>query len=317
MMGCTDRHCRYFHRLLAPRARLYTEMIPAAALVHRDGTARLAHHPAEHPLAIQLGGSDPDLLAAAAERAAGAGFDEINLNCGCPSPRVQRGAFGAVLMLEPGRVAAMVRAMARASGLAVTVKCRIGVDEHDDFAVLARFAEAVAGAGCRTLIVHARKAWLEGLSPKANRTVPPLDHERVYRLKETFPELRVVTNGGIASVEEATRHLGHVDGVMIGRAAYERPWLLVELSQSLWRGACAPTLKQVAEAMAVYAQEMQRHGVPLQAIYRHLLGLGRGQPGARAFRRLLSARMRDPGAPPGLLLEAVALLQSAHQAEAA
>ena len=291
MMDWTDRHCRYFHRLLAPRALLYTEMVHAAAIVRGDGARLLAHDPHERPLALQLGGSDPQELARAAAIGAMHGFDEINLNCGCPSPRVQRGRFGACLMAEPERVAAGVAAMVAAlpATLPVTVKCRIGIDDSEEFDFLARFVEHVAAAGSATFVVHARKAWLRGLSPKQNREVPPLRYPVVHRLKRSFPALRIVLNGGLSRPSQALAELAHVDGVMIGREAYQNPWSLTEFHAALYPGAApAPSRTAVLARMAAYAAAQQRNGVPLHAVTRHLLGLFNGVPGARAWRRQLA-----------------------------
>ena len=234
MMDWTDRHCRFFHRLLTGRARLYTEMVTAEAILHGDRQRLLAFNAEEHPVALQLGGSDPARLAQAATIGEGFGYDEINLNVGCPSDRVQEGRFGACLMAEPDLVARCVAAMRTRVAVPVTVKCRIGIDDQDSEADLERFVSAVANAGCKTFIVHARKAWLEGLSPKENREVPPLDYGRVYRLKAAHPELEIILNGGIGSLEEAATHLAHVDGVALGRAAYQNPYLLAEVDGRLF-----------------------------------------------------------------------------------
>jgi len=305
MMDWTDRHCRWFHRQLAPHARLYTEMVPTGAVIFGDARRHLGFSPEERPLAVQFGGSDPGHLARCAELAEACGFDEVNLNCGCPSPRVRSGAFGVVLMLEPGKVAACVAAMRRATSLPVTVKCRIGVDDHDDFDFLLRFVETVAEAGCGTFVVHARKAWLEGLSPRENREVPPLDYGRVYRLKERLPELVIVLNGGIRTPEEASIHLRYVDGVMIGREAYTNPWVLPALERALFDPGFWPTRRQVLERVADYARRAhERDGVPVYAVARHLLGLANGLPGARHFRRVLSERTRGRDVDPDVLLDA-------------
>ncbi len=317
MMDRTDRHCRMFHRQLAPHARLYTEMVATSAVLYGDVARHLAFSPEERPLAVQFGGSDPDDLARCAERAAAWGYDEINLNCGCPSPRVRRGAFGAVLMLEPARVAACVRAMAAASGLSISVKCRIGVDEQDDFAFLARFVERVAAAGCRIFIVHARKAWLEGLSPKQNREVPPLDHERVYRLKEAFVGLVVVLNGGIRNVPDALAHLRHVDGVMIGREAYANPWRLVELEQALFDPQFAPRREDIVRTMTAYARRLEAEGVPPRAVFRHLLGLANGLAGARRYRRILGEALAAGDRGAAALVEAFEAVRDASRAPVA
>lgn len=295
MMDWTDRHCRYFHRLLSPHARLYTEMVAAAALVRGQRAHLLAHDASEHPVALQLGGADPAELAEAARYGAEAGYDEINLNVGCPSDRVQSGRFGACLMREPGLVADCVRAMREAVTVPVTVKCRIGVDDQDDDADLFAFAKCMSDAGVRVLIVHARKAWLEGLSPKENREVPPLNYTRVYRLKREFPDLRVIINGGIDGLAAVGEHLRHVDGVMLGRLAYHDPYALAAIDSVLFGGA-APTREAVLERLAPYAETQRARGVRLASITRHILGLYHGQPGGKAFRRMLSERTRSAGA---------------------
>lgn len=290
MMDWTDRHCRYFHRLLAPHALLYTEMVTAAAVIHGDRARLLGHDAAEHPLALQLGGSEPSQLAQAARIGADFGYEEINLNVGCPSDRVQSGRFGACLMREPALVADCVRAMREAlagRAVEVTVKCRIGVDEQDEYAGLADFVEHVHAAGCATFIVHARKAWLQGLSPKENREVPPLNYERVYRLKHEHPQLTIIINGGITRVDAVCEHLQHVDGVMLGRAAYHEPWILAELEQTLF-GAPLPTRDEVLARLRPYVEAHLAAGDRLQHVTRHILGLYQGLPGARAFRRVLS-----------------------------
>ena len=289
MMDLTDRHCRYFHRLLGPRARLYTEMVTAAALVRGDRAHLLAHNPEEHPLALQLGGSDPVELAQAARYGELAGYDEINLNVGCPSDRVQSGRFGACLMREPKLVADCVRAMCAAVSIPVTVKCRIGVDDQDDDADLFAFAACMVEAGVRVLIVHARKAWLKGLSPKQNREVPPLNYARVYRLKHEFPSLTVVINGGIDGLPAVREHLRHVDGVMLGRLAYHDPHALARIDAALWAG---PVIArgEAMQRMRPYIETRRADGVRLAAITRHLLGLYHGEPGGKAFRRVLSER---------------------------
>jgi tRNA-dihydrouridine synthase A len=305
MMDWTDRHCRYFHRLLAPRALLYTEMVHHGAVLFGDAERHLAFDPAEHPLALQLGGSEPVALARAARIGAEFGYDEVNLNCGCPSDRVRRGSFGACLMAEPGRVADSVAAMRAAVDVPVTVKCRIGIDDSEEFAFLARFVETVGAAGCRTFVVHARKAWLKGLSPKENREVPPLRHEVVHRLKREFPALEIVLNGGIRAREAARAHLQWVDGVMVGREAYENPWSLRAFQGALLDAEPPPrTRAEIVEAMVAYAERQARRGVPPRAIARHMLGLFNGLPGARAWRRRLSLLQASDG--PATLREAAA-----------
>jgi tRNA-dihydrouridine synthase A len=296
MMDWTDRHCRFFHRLLSPHARLYTEMVTAAALVHGDRLHLLEHNQQEHPVALQLGGSVPADLAQAARYGAEAGYDEINLNVGCPSDRVQSGRFGACLMLEPALVADCVRSMREAVALPVTVKCRIGVDDQDSEAGLHEFTQRMLDAGVQVLVVHARKAWLNGLSPKENREVPPLDYDRVYRLKQAFPELSVIINGGISSVDAVLAHLQHVDGVMLGRSVYQHPWILAELEQCLW-GSSVPSRIEVLRQMRPYIEAELARGGKLKHVVRHVLGLFHGQPGARSFRRVLSegSHLEDAG----------------------
>lgn len=291
MMEWTDRHCRYFHRLLAPDARLYTEMVVAQAAIHGDRQRLLGFDRAEHPVALQLGGSDPALLAQAARIGVDFGYDEINLNCGCPSDRVQSGRFGACLMLEPALVGDCYAAMRAAvpADVPVTIKCRLGVDDHDDEAFFRQFVDTVAAAGCRVFVVHARKAWLSGLSPKQNREIPPLDRARVLRLKRDRPELAVVLNGGIRTPDDLDGALATLDGVMLGRAAYHEPYLLTAWQQALFaRPAPAPSRAQVLDGMRAYIAAHLAQGGELRHIGRHLLGLYQGEPGARGFRRTLS-----------------------------
>jgi tRNA-dihydrouridine synthase A len=289
MMDWTDMHCRYFHRLLSPNARLYTEMVTAAALIHGDRARLLAHNPEEHPVALQVGGAEPRELALAARLGEDAGYDEINLNVGCPSDRVQSGRFGACLMREPALVADCVRAMRDAVRVPVTVKCRIGVDDQDDDRDLFAFASCMADAGVEVLIVHARKAWLQGLSPKQNREVPPLNYARVHRLKREFPELTVVINGGLDGLPAVQEHLPHVDGVMLGRLAYHEPYALACIDAAL-TGGVPPSREAVMLRMRGYIERQRAGGVRLAAITRHLLGLYHGQTGGKAFRRVLSER---------------------------
>ena len=295
MMDWTDRHCRYFHRLLSPRARLYTEMVTSAALVRGKQLRLLEHSQQEHPVALQLGGSEPQELAVAARYGMDAGYDEINLNVGCPSDRVQSGRFGACLMREPALVGDCVKAMRDAVDVPVTVKCRIGVDEQDDYADLQHFTETMLGAGVQVLVVHARKAWLQGLSPKENREIPPLNYERVYRLKREFPQLVIVINGGITTVEEVQAHLAQVDGVMLGRAAYHDPYVLARVEAALY-GEPLPSREDVLRRLRPYVEAELARGTALKHISRHLLGLYQGEPGARGFRRLLSEGAHLPGA---------------------
>jgi tRNA-dihydrouridine synthase A len=305
MMDWTDRHCRYFHRLLSPRARLYTEMVTSAALVRGKQLRLLEHSQQEHPLALQLGGSDPHELAQAARYGAEAGYDEINLNVGCPSDRVQSGRFGACLMREPALVGDCMKAMRDAVSVPVTVKCRIGVDDQDDYAGLQHFTETMLEAGVEVLVVHARKAWLQGLSPKENREIPPLDYERVYRLKREFPHLIVVINGGITTVEQVQVHLAQLDGVMLGRAAYHDPYLLAQVEAALY-GEPLPQRDDVLRHLRTYVEAELARGTALKHISRHLLGLYQGEPGARAFRRTISEGAHLPGAGWTLLEQAIA-----------
>ena len=300
MMDWTDTHCRVFHRLLAPHARLYTEMVHANAVIHGDRAKLLAQDPVEHPVALQLGGSEPALLAQAARIGAQAGFDEVNLNCGCPSDRVQAGRFGACLMREPGLVADSVAAMVAAlagdgRAVPVTVKCRLGIDDDESYDVFRDFIDRVADAGCRTFVVHARNAWLKGLSPKENRTVPPLRYDWAYRLKRERPELQVVVNGGIATLEEATAHLQHADGAMLGRAAYHDPWLLHRLDVA-WFGGELQTRAELLQALRPHVEAWLAQGIALKHVTRHLLGLFNGERGGRAFRQVLSEGAHRPGA---------------------
>ncbi|MEJ2432888.1 MAG: tRNA dihydrouridine(20/20a) synthase DusA [Pseudolabrys sp.] len=312
-MDWTDRHCRFFHRLLTRRALIYTEMLTTGAVLHGNRNLLLGHDQAEHPVALQLGGCEPAALAEAARIGADFGYDEINLNVGCPSDRVQEGRFGAYLMAEPALVADCVAAMKAAVRVPVTVKCRIGIDAQDPEQTLFGFTEAVKAAGCDALIVHARKAWLKGLSPKANRDVPPLDYALVRRLKAAHPDLAVVLNGGIGSLEQAQAELGCLDGVMMGRAAYQEPWRLLGVDP-LFYGDPAPfaSAKEAGLALIPYIErELAKggdKGVRLSAITRHVLGLFRAVPGARAFRRHLATEAVKPGASAAVLAEALALV---------
>jgi tRNA-dihydrouridine synthase A len=309
MMDWTDRHCRVFHRLLSRRARLYTEMLTTGAILHGDRARLLGFDASEHPLALQLGGSDPADLATSAKIGEDFGYDEINLNVGCPSDRVKDGRFGACLMAEPELVASCVDAMKRAVKIPVTVKCRIGIDDQDPEVSLDALARGVIAAGADVLIVHARKAWLNGLSPKENRDIPPLDYDRVYRLKAALPHVPIIINGGIATVEEARAHLDHVDGVMLGRAAYQEPWRLLNVDPLLF-GQSAPhaTMKDAFEAMAPYIERELARGTRLHAITRHFVGAFHAVPGARAFRRHLAELGVKPNAGVDVLREAVALV---------
>jgi tRNA-dihydrouridine synthase A len=309
MMECTDRHCRFFHRLLTRRARIYTEMITTAAVLRGDRTRLLAMHPAEHPVALQLGGCDPQQLAQCAQIAADFGYDEVNLNVGCPSDRVQEGRFGACLMSQPLLVGDCVAAMRAKARVPVTVKCRIGIDDQDPEEALEALTCALERAGVAALIVHARKAWLTGLSPRDNRDVPPLDYDRVYRLKAAHPGLVVVLNGGIADLAQAAAHLERVDGVMMGRAAYQEPWRLLEVDRVLFAEP-APSASPKAAALALmpYIERELARGTRLGAVTRHVLGLFRGVPGARGFRRHLSTQAIKPGAGIATFRAALALM---------
>ena len=306
MMDWTDRHCRYLHRLLSRRALLYTEMVTSAAVVHGDRERLLGFDPSEHPVALQLGGADPAELAEAARIGADFGYDEINLNVGCPSDRVQSGRFGACLMAEPVLVADCVAAMKRAVSIPVTVKCRIGIDDQDTEAPLDAFADAMVAAGADALIVHARKAWLKGLSPKENRDVPPLDYDRVYRLADRLKPLPVAINGGITTLDAAAAHLERTAGVMLGRAAYHEPMLLGEVDARFFGDTrAAPELGSLIAGMAEYAEKELARGTRLNAITRHMLGLANGRPGARRFRQILSVDACRPGAGRDVLFAAL------------
>jgi tRNA-dihydrouridine synthase A len=310
MMDWTDRHCRVFHRLLTRRARLYTEMLTTGAIIHGDRARLLGFDESEHPVALQLGGSDPRELSEAARIGEGFGYDEINLNVGCPSDRVKEGRFGACLMAEPELVASCVAAMKRAVKIPVSVKCRIGIDDQDPEEALDRLARGVIAAGSDALIVHARKAWLSGLSPRENRDIPPLDYERVYRLKAALPEVPVVINGGIATVEEARAHLSHVDGAMLGRAAYQEPWRLLSVDPEIF-GEAAPhaSMMHVFEAMIPYIERELKRGTRLHAITRHFVGAYHAVPGARAFRRHLAEHGVKSAAGVDVLTAAIKLVE--------
>jgi tRNA-dihydrouridine synthase A len=316
MMDWTDRHCRVFHRQITRHTWLYTEMVTTGALVYGDVARHLRYDEVEHPVALQLGGSEPADLARSARLGQEWGYDEVNLNCGCPSERVQKGAFGACLMAEPQLVADCVKAMRDAVSIDVTVKHRIGIDKNEDYGFMRDFVGTVADAGCKTFIVHARNAILKGLSPKENREIPPLRYEAAYQLKREFPELEIIINGGVKGDDEIARHLEHVDGVMLGREAYHNPYLMAGWDARFY-GDEAPvkSREQVLEAMIPYiaAQLAQHggHGLKLNSITRHMLGLMAGLPGARAFRQLLSDPARLAAADPALLLEAAARMRRA------
>ncbi len=309
MMDWTDRHCRVFHRVLAPSARLYTEMVHANAVIHGDRQRLVGFDPVEHPVALQLGGSEPALLAQAAQIAEAWGYDEVNLNCGCPSDRVQAGRFGACLMREPGLVADCVAAMHAAVSIPITVKCRLGVDEDKDYAAFAGFVDQVVAAGSAMVVVHARNAWLKGLSPKENREVPPLRYDWAYRLKQQRPQLPVVLNGGIASVQAAQLHLQQLDGVMLGRAAYHDPYVLHQLESTL-AGTSPVSRIELLRQMQPYVEARLSEGLALKHITRHLLGLFHGQPGGRAFRQILSEGAHRPGAGWSLVEQALRVTEA-------
>lgn len=318
MMEWTDKHCRFFHRLLSRRARLYTEMITTGAVLHGDRERLLRYNAEEHPVAIQLGGSDANDLAASAKIAEDLGYDEVNLNCGCPSDRVKNGHFGACLMAEPMRVAEGVAAMKAAVKIPVTVKCRIGIDDQNEEEALDIFADAMVTAGADALIVHARKAWLQGLSPRENRDVPPLNYDRVFRLKMRLGEFPVVLNGGIVSLADAREHLALVDGVMLGRAAYDSPELLLGIDPELF-GEVAPvaTIEEAIAMLVPYIETELSRGARLHDITKHLLGAFRGRPGARLYRRHLSTEAVKPGANAWVLREALAFLSQESPAQSA
>jgi tRNA-dihydrouridine synthase A len=311
MMDWTDRHCRSFHRLLTPAALLYTEMVTSGAVLHGDRDRLLGFSSDEHPLALQLGGSDPGDLAQCARIAESFGYDEVNLNVGCPSDRVQRGRFGACLMAEPDLVGDCIAAMRDAVSLPVTVKTRLGVDHHDSYDWFSGFVARVAESGCRIFIVHARKAWLSGLSPKENREVPELRYGWVYRLKREYPDLTVVLNGGITSIAEVQAHLGRLDGVMLGRAAYHNPWILAELQAGLFDSCGVASREAAVRAMTRYLSFQVSRGVPVKHVTRHLLGLFQGQPGARRWRRYISQHAHLEPDNEHLLLEALAHMRPA------
>ena len=305
MMDWTDRHCRYFMRLLSPSVFLYTEMITAAAIHHGDHNKLLQFDQSEHPIAVQIGGSDAELMANAAQQAADAGYDEININVGCPSDRVQSGAFGACLMETPDVVADSYRAMRAVVDVPITIKTRIGINENDSREYLRRFVDALADSGCRKFIVHARIAILEGLSPKENRTVPPLNYDRVFRLKQELPELEIILNGGVRETEQVRKMLEQVDGVMIGRQAYHDPYFLAELENRYLGERVLPDRREIVEHMLPYIEQQLDAGERLNRITRHMLGLFTGQPGARAWRRSISENAHLPNAGPEVLLLAL------------
>ncbi len=297
MMDRTDRHFRYFLRLISRHTLLYSEMITAHAIIHGDRQRLLEYSEREHPLALQIGGSDPIELSECAQIAEDFAYDEINLNVGCPSDRVQSGKFGACLMAEPELVAECITAMQNKVNIPVTVKTRLGIDDRDSYEELTSFVQTVSAAGCKTFIMHARKAWLNGLSPRENREIPPLEYEKVYQLKKDFPDLEIIINGGFTTMSEIMAQYDHVDGVMIGRAAYQNPYLLAEVDRMIFGNVSGPpTRDEVLAEFKKYIQQQLAQGVPLNAMTRHILGLYQGQPGARAFRRNISENAHRPGA---------------------
>lgn len=297
MMAWTDTHCRSFHRLISPSALLYTVMITSAALKYGKVDMHMAYDEGEHPVALQLGGNDPEEMALAAKIAEQYGYDEININCGCPSDRVQKGAFGACLMANPETVGDCVDAMKQVTDIPITVKTRIGIDKQDEYGFLTDFIEKVSAKGCDSFTIHARKAWLNGLSPKENRDIPPLDYPRVYQLKKDFSHLEIVINGGILTLEEMQEHLKHVDGVMVGREAYQNPWLLKSVEDTLYNNPREITQLDIALEMSKYAEKQMEKGVKLRDITKHMLGLYQNCPGARAWRRELSVDILNTNNP--------------------
>ena len=310
MMDWTDRHCRYFHRVLAPSALLYTEMVTTGAILHGDRERLLGFNEEEHPLALQLGGSDPADLAECARIAQAYGYDEVNLNVGCPSDRVQRGRFGACLMLEPGLVKDCIAAMRDAVDIPVTVKTRLGVDQHYSYSYFSDFVNEVSGSGCSIFIIHARKAWLTGVSPKENREVPELRYDWAYQLKAERPDLQIVLNGGVTTVEEVKQHLQQLDGVMLGRAAYQSPWVLAECQLEIFDSPGVPDREAAVLAMTEYARRQVGQGLPVNKVSRHLLGLFQGLPGAKRWRRFISEHGHLDAANDRLLLQALDCMKS-------
>ena len=310
MMDWTDRHCRYFHRLLSPSALLYTEMVTTGAIIHGDAERFLAYNQEEHPLALQLGGSNPIDLAHCARLAEQYRYDEVNLNVGCPSDRVQQGRFGACLMLEPDLVKDCMSAMIEAVDIPVTIKTRLGVDDHYSYEYMRDFVGQIAESGCDVFVMHARKALLAGLSPKQNREVPPLHHDWVYRLKQEMPKLEIIINGGITAVESVQAQLEHVDGVMLGRAAYHTPWMLAECQQVLFEPHTPVDRDEVIQKMTAYIDRQIQQGTAVKHVSRHVMGLFQGLPGARAWRRYLSENAWRDDSNTDLLKQALAAMQS-------
>ncbi len=306
MMDWTDRHCRYFHRLISPNALLYTEMITTGALIHGDKQRHLNFSEAEHPVALQLGGSNADDLAKCAKMGEDHGYDEINLNCGCPSDRVQKGRIGAILMKEPETVAKAVEAMRRAVNIPITVKCRIGIDEHDSYEFLDKFVSIIKDAGCNDFIIHARKCWLQGLSPKENRTKPEINYARAAQIKSAYPELNISINGDIKMVEEVQEHLKTFDSTMLGREAYQNPYILAELEKSVFNNDNVMSRIDIAREMIPYAQQqIKDYGTPIKSITRHMTGLFQGMAGAKKYRQLLSTLPHIDGADSSIIDQAL------------
>lgn len=309
MMEWSDRHCRYLWRLISKHSVLYTEMVTTGALIHSDPERFLQFNAEEHPIALQLGGSDSKNLAHCSRLAEQWGYDEVNLNCGCPSDRVQNGMIGAILMAHPERVADCIKAMQDATDIEVTIKHRIGIDDMEDYSGMANFVETVANTGCKTFIVHARKAWLKGLSPKENREVPPLNYEMVHQLKREFPELNIVLNGGLKTLEQCEQQLPGLDGVMVGREAYSNPYLLAEVDQRFYQDDhTIATRDEIASAYIKYCDQQIQQGQLLKYMSKHILGLYQGLPGARRFRRHISENAHETNAPIAVLEDAVALI---------
>lgn len=309
MMDWTDRHCRYFHRLIAPNIRLYTEMVTTGALLHGDVDRHLRFNAEEHPVALQLGGSDADELAQCAKIGADYGYDEINLNCGCPSDRVQSGCFGAILMETPEKVADCFKKMQDAVDIPVTIKCRIGIDEHEEYPFLEKFITAVSEAGCKTFVVHARKAWLQGLSPKENREIPPLRFDIVEQIKKAFPDLTIILNGGVGTVEDIQDKLTDFDGIMVGRRAYQDPWFMQDVERDVFGNDNLLTKEEIVDRMIPYiAKQNEKYGTPVKSVTRHMIGLFQGERGAKSWRRILSTQVHGDDVTPDVLktaLEAV------------
>lgn len=317
-MDWTDRNCRYFLRLISPHVKLYTEMVTTGAIIHGDRERYLRFNESEHPVALQLGGSNPDALAECAKIGEDCGYNEINLNCGCPSDRVQSGMFGACLMNKPDLVAECVQAMQKSVNIPVTVKCRIGIDEEDSYEFLDKFVSMIANAGCNTFIIHARKAWLSGLSPKENRDIPELNYNRAHEIKKTYPHLKIILNGGLTQIEQIQNEIKGLDGAMIGREAYQNPYILAEIEHKIFDNYAIKEREEIAYAMIEYAiQQNKLYGTPLKSITRHMIGLYHQQKGAKAWRKALSTLPFEDGATPNFVIEgALSAIQKAQQIKA-